>query len=56
MFLVVVVGGVDVDNSVDKAEDEPLGGPVDNDVDGHVILVQRDLVHIGEGCGGATET
>ena len=55
MFLVVVISGIDVDDGMDKAEDEPLGSPIDHDVHGHVILVQGDLVHIWERCGGATE-
>jgi len=55
-LLVVVVGGVDIDNGMDKTEDEPFGGPVDDDVHGHVILIHGNLFHIRERCGSATET
>jgi len=56
VLLIVVISGVDINDGVDEAQDEPLGGPVDHDVHGHVILVQGDLFHIRERCGGATET
>ena len=56
MLLVVVISGVDINDGVDEAQHEPLGGPVDHDVDRHIILVQGDLFHIREGCGGTTET
>ena len=54
-MLVVVIDGVDIDNGVNKAQDETLGGPVDDDVHGHVILVQCDFVYIREGCRSAAE-
>ena len=56
MFLVVVVSGVDINNGMDETQDKPFGSPVDHDVDGHVILVQGNLVYIRERRGGATET
>ena len=54
-MLVVVVSRVDIDDGMDKAQDEPLGGPVDNNVHGHVVLVEGNLIHIRERCGSATE-
>lgn len=33
---------------VDKAEHEALGGPVDDEVARHVVLVERDLIFVGE--------
>ena len=56
MLLVVVISGVDINDSVDEAQDEPLGSPVDHDIHGHIILVQGDLFHIGERGGSTTET
>ena len=56
MLFVVVVGGVDIDDGMDKTKDEPFGGPVDDDVHGHVILVQGNLFHIRKRYGSAAET
>lgn len=55
-MFVVIVGWVDIDNGMDKAQDESLGGPVDYDVHGQVILVQGNFIHIRERRRNATET
>lgn len=54
-MLVVVIDGVDIDNGMNKAQDESLGGPVDDNVHGHVILVQRNFVDIRERGRSAAE-
>ena len=53
MLLVVVFGGVNVDNGVNKAQDESLGGPVDDDIHSHVVLVQCNFIRIRERYGSA---
>ena len=55
MLFVVVFGGVNIDNGMNKAQDESLSGPVDDDIHSHVVLVEGNFVHIRERCGSATE-
>ena len=55
MLLIVVVGGVNIGDGMDKAQDKPFGGPVDHNIDSHVVLIQGDLIHVRERCGSAAE-
>ena len=43
------IGGGRTDDCVDEAKHESLGGPVDDEVAGNIIVVKRDLVLVGEG-------
>lgn len=56
MSFAVVVDGVDIDDGMDEAQEEPFGGAVDRNIHDDVVLVQGDLVHIRERCGSTMET
>ena len=45
----VVVARSEIDDGVEEAENEAFGGPVDDDVDGHVIGVDGDFFCLGPG-------
>jgi hypothetical protein len=40
-FFVIVIGGIDVHNSVNEAQNKSLSGPIYDDIDSHIIAVHR---------------
>lgn len=45
MLLVIVIGG-EICHSMNKTKDETVRGPVDDDVNSHVVIVKSNLVSI----------
>ena len=58
LALFVIVRGHEIDHRMDEAQDKAFGGPADDDVDRHIVVVQSDLVSIAplwQGAGVAQE-